>query len=96
MPLTDVYEVNHPNETFFNMSGPAHCGNRLENDDYRFWLDGILVAVVGTAGFVGNLVLVLLYPFLFVIKDKKARLVVPGNTKGGRIIEPLTCLIGLD
>jgi hypothetical protein len=36
-------------------TGPAHCGNRLENDDYRFWLDGILVAVVGSAGFVGNL-----------------------------------------
>jgi hypothetical protein len=38
-----------------NSSGPPHCGNRLENEDYRFWIDGILVAVIGSAGFVGNL-----------------------------------------
>ena len=53
--LTDIYELSQiNNDTYFNSSGPAHCGNRLENDDYRFWLDGILVAVVGSAGFVGN------------------------------------------
>lgn len=50
---TEVLELN--NESFFNYSSPPECGNRLENDDYRFWLDGILVAVVGSAGFVGNL-----------------------------------------
>ena len=51
--LTDLYELSHENESMF--TGPSHCGNRLENDDYRFWLDGILVAVVGSAGFIGNL-----------------------------------------
>jgi len=42
-------------KSIFNFSGPTGCGNRLENDVFRFWLDGILVAVVGSAGFVGNL-----------------------------------------
>ena len=52
--LTDIYEMSHDNETWFS-NGPSHCGNRLENDDYRFWLDGVLVSVIGSAGFVGNL-----------------------------------------
>jgi len=33
----------------------VECGRRLHSENYRFWLDGISVAVVGSFGFIGNL-----------------------------------------
>lgn len=47
--------MDDPGEEGGEMSSFIDCGEILDMSGYSFWCDGVLVSVIGTVGFIGNL-----------------------------------------